>query len=346
MLATLADALQKQANLKPLHTSKLERALVSISNSTFAGEQHVAYIQPTMPMAEACRQLWRQQFMQILLAEAGVCRNDADEYIHKMRVALRRARVAMRLFGAYFHPKTMRRFNRMMKRTATLLGGVRDLDIARKKLKKFRQNRQDPPELIGLDAHWKAMRKQARYALLSWLDSKKYTDFIAEFGDFCQTPGKGAKEFSFEPGERPTPYQVRHVMPSVLLERFEHVRCFETLLEVDQPMPEPILHLLRIECKYMRYSLEFAAHLLGQTGEELIELLRQLQEDLGELNDAAVSHTMLKALPTSLDSDPARSYMETQHEVLEQLRERLMNNLTRFLALESRYKLAQAIAQI
>ena len=346
VLATLTEALQKQAPLRPLRTSKLERALVSISNSTFDGEQYVAFIQPTMSMAEACRLLWHQQFIQMLLAEAGVCHNDDDEYIHKMRVALRRSRVATRLFGAYFHPKTMRNFNKIMKHTASLLGKVRDLDVARKKLKKFRQERQDPPELVELDAHWKAMRKQARYALLSWLDSEKYTNFIATFAHFCQTPGKGAKEFSFESGETPTPYQVRHVMPSVLLERFEHVRCFETLLEVDQPMPEPILHLLRIECKYMRYSLEFAGHLLGQTGEELIELLRQLQEDLGELNDAAVSRTILEALPASLNGDPVRSYVESQHETLEQLRERLVNNLPRFLALESRYKLAQAIAQI
>jgi len=346
LIATLAAALQKQAALTPLHTSKLERALASISSSAFDGEQYLAFMQPTMPMAEACRLLWRQQLMQMLLAEAGVCHNDGDEYIHKMRVALRRARVATRLFGAYFHPKTLQRFNKAMKHTSTLLGKVRDLDVARKKLKKFRQERQNPPELAELDAHWRTARKQARYALLSWLDSKKYADFIATFAHFCQTVGKGTQEYSFEPGETPTPYQVRHVVPSVLLERFEHVRCFETLLETDKPMPEAILHLLRIECKYMRYSLEFAEHLLGQPGQELLALLKQLQEDLGELNDAAVSRSMLDRLPASLDTASVKSYAETQYEVLDQMRDNLTNDLPGFLAIESRYKLAQAIARI
>ncbi len=81
LLTPLAEALQQQATLKPVRTSKLERALTSISSSTLDrekdgnGEKYVALIQPTMPMAEACRLLLRQQFMQMLLAEAGVFTN-------------------------------------------------------------------------------------------------------------------------------------------------------------------------------------------------------------------------------------------------------------------------------
>ncbi len=263
-----------------------------------------------------------------------------------MRIAIRRARVATRLFGLYFQPKTIRSFNKIMKHTGALLGQVRDLDVARKKLKKFQQARPEQPELAELNAHWRAARKQARYTLLAWLDSQKYADFIDTFAHFWQTPGKGVREASFEPDETPTPYQVRHVLPSVLLERFEYVRCFETLLEAGTPIPEPIFHLLRIACKYMRYSLEFAEHLLGQPGEELFELLKQLQDDLGELNDAAVSGRMLEALPATLDTVTVKNYAETQREVLERLRNDLTDDLQKFLALESRAKLAQAIARI
>ncbi len=346
LLATLAETLQQQATLKPLHTSKLERALTSISCSTLVGEKYEPFIQPTMPMAEACRLLLRQQFMQILLAEAAVFNNDDDEYIHKMRVAIRRARVATRLFGLYFRPKMMRRFNKTMKHTGALLGEVRDLDIACKKLKKFQQAKPEQPELAELNSHWRAARKQARYTLVAWLDSQKYADFVETFAHFCQTPGAGVQAADLESAETPTPYQVRHVFPSVLLERFEHVRCFETLLEAGAPIPEPILHLLRIQCKYMRYSLEFAQHLLGQPGEELVDLLKQLQDNLGDLNDAAVSGRMLKALPETLDTDTVNSYAENQREVLEQIRNELAGDLQRFLAVESRTKLTQAIAQI
>ncbi|CAN5818972.1 hypothetical protein BH10CHL1_BH10CHL1_40610 [soil metagenome] len=345
-LMPIVEALQQLASLRSLGDSKLERALASISNSTFDGEKYVASIQPTMPMAEACRLLWRQQLMQMLLGEAGIFNSDDDEYIHKMRVAIRRARVATRLFGAYFHPKAIRRFNKIMKHTGALLGEVRDLDVARKKLKKFQQTSEEHPELAELDAHWRTARKQARYALMAWLDSKKYADFIETFANFCQTPGKGAKQYSFEPGETPIPYQVRHVFPSVLLARFELVRCFETLLEEGSSVSEPVLHLLRIQCKHMRYSLEFAGHLLGPQGKELLVRLKQLQDDLGDLNDASVSRTMLKVLPETIDTPIVKSYAKTQHELLEQLRDDLTNNLQGFLAIESRQELAQAIARI
>jgi len=345
VLAHVAQWLQEQPGLTPNHTSKLERALESISVSIFDGEKYSAFIQPTMHMAEACRLLWRQQFTHMLLAEAGVCHSDDDEYIHKMRVAIRRARVAGALFASYFQRKAIRRFDKIMKRTGRLLGKVRDLDVAYKNLKEF-QAEQPEAELADLETHWRAVRKQARHALLAWLDSKKYTDFIAEFAHFCQTSGKGAKEFAFEPGEPPTPYQVRHVMPSLLINRFERVRCFEILFETDAAIPASILHLLRIECKYMRYSLEFASHLLGQEGEQLIDVLKQLQDHLGELNDANVSRALLHSLPRSVDTEAVKGYANAQSQRLDQLRSTVVEALRDFLGVTSRRKLAEAIVQI
>ena len=53
------------------------------------------------------------------------------------------------------------------------------------------------------------------------------------------------------------------------------------------------LHALRIDCKYLRYNLEFLRHLLGAEGEQLIAPLIALQDVLGELNDAVVSQQLL-----------------------------------------------------
>lgn len=345
LLTPIAQALKAEPTLKPLHTSKFERALELISNSVFNGEKYVAAIQPAMHMAEACRLIWRRQLTHMLLAEAGVCHSNEDEYIHQMRVAIRRARVAARLFSDYFQGKAVRRFDKILKRTGRLLGEVRDLDVACKKLKKFQEGHTQA-DLAELSDHWHAARKQARHALLAWLDSKKYSDFVADFARFCKTSGKGAREYDFEPGEAPTPYQVRHVIPSLLVNRFERVRCFETLFEVDQPIPASILHLLRIECKYMRYSLEFANHLLGAPGEQLVDKLKHLQDHLGELNDAAVSHRLLAALPATMDTEAVNQYAHAQTELLDKLRNSLAGDLQQFLDNESRAKLAQAIMRV
>lgn len=47
------------------------------------------------------------------------------------------------------------------------------------------------------------------------------------------------------------------------------------------------MHQLRIACKYLRYNLEFVRDLLGARAGALISDLRRLQDDLGDLNDAA-----------------------------------------------------------
>jgi CHAD domain-containing protein len=53
------------------------------------------------------------------------------------------------------------------------------------------------------------------------------------------------------------------------------------------------LHALRIECKRLRYSLEFFREVLGPQAKDVIAEVVQLQDHLGDLNDADVANTML-----------------------------------------------------
>ncbi|MDQ3247815.1 MAG: CHAD domain-containing protein, partial [Chloroflexota bacterium] len=352
ILERLAQLVQRTRGLSPNLTSKLERALESISVYAHNEGMDVRFMQPTMPMAEACRLIWHQQFVQLLLKEAGVRYSHDSEFVHDMRVAVRRARVAARLFGDYFQAKAVRAFIKNLKQTGRALGAVRDLDVALEKLAKY-QKKQGQAEqgveedhVAPLAAQWRNDRKAAHQALLAWLDSPDYNQFVKRFACFCQTAGEGAKKFAFAPNETPTPYQVRHVIPSLLVNRFERVRSFETLFDAGDVIPPTTLHLLRIECKYMRYSLEFTRHLLGLPGEQLIEALKGLQEHLGDLNDAAVSREMLTAKQIRLDKTTLDRYVRAQSELIEGVRTELEQDLQHFLSLPSRRKLAQAIVRI
>ncbi len=358
LLTRLARGLTKDRTLRANTNSKLERALASISTHVFDGENDAPAMQPKMHIAEACRLLWRQQLTEMLLKEAGVRYSNHMAYIHEMRVAIRRARVAARLFGKYFQPKRIRRFMKFLKQTGQRLGAVRDLDVALNRLAAFETNKSthtpdngeqspsDPAELAALATYWRAERIRAHQELLAWLDSTAYAQFIENFARFCQTTGKGAKKFAAAPGKAPKPYQVRHVMPGLLFDRFKRVRSFETLFEIKEPIPEATLHALRIEFKYMRYSLEFMRLFPGFHGEQLIKSLKQLQEHLGQLNDAVVSRTLLTSLPAMIETTATDHYANTQTTKIEQLRDSLAADLERFWALANRRKLTQAIARI
>ncbi|MCX6047738.1 MAG: CHAD domain-containing protein, partial [Chloroflexi bacterium] len=348
LLTRLVRTLAKDRALRVNASSKLERALEALSSHVFDGENYAPALQPTMPIAEACRNLWRQQLTQLLLKEAGVRYSHSITYIHEMRGAIRGAGVAVRLFEPYFRTKRIRRFAKILKRTSQHLGAIRDLDVALNRLEKSITEPQvnASGDLALLATHWRAERQHAQQALLAWLDSKAYARFIEKFAQFCQTPGKGAKKFTPAPGKAPTAYQVRHVMPSLLIDHFKRVRCFETVLESAEPIPEETLHLLRKECQYLRYSLEFMRLLPGFQGEPLIKALKKFQDQLDQLQDVAAERTLLKALPAPINANIVEQYASVQEAIVAPLRQNLPTALADFLTLSNRRKLTQAIAHL
>jgi CHAD domain-containing protein len=348
--AQLEQFIQKLSRVRSLRSSrisKLERGLALASAYTLQGEQAQAHIQPTMHTADACRLIWRQQMTQLLLNEAGVRYSDDSEYIHDMRVAIRRARVALRLFGGYFRRKSIRDFGDHLRTTGRKLGAVRDLDVALAKLTKAqKQTITDELDLPRIEKAWLSKREQAFSELLTWLDSAEYSDFVAEFTDFCQTAARGARRYQPVEGKTPTPYQLRHVAPSLMIERFARVRAFETLLTEPDAMPPTTLHQLRIQCKFLRYHLEFVQHLLGPAGRQLIQALKQLQESLGDLNDAAVGQRLLEEIGDEVDRATATAYHTAQTEKLALLRNQVSQSFSNLIQLENRRRLAQALARI
>lgn len=346
-LAGLVRKLQRLRGLQPNRQSKLERALEEISQCLVSNGQIITAFQPEMHTADACRLIWQRQLLRMVRNEAGVRHSHDIEYIHDMRVAVRRARVAMTLFTPYFRRKPLRTLRQMLRTTGRKLGAVRDLDVALDKLRRHQKKTAaaDAADFQGLLTHWQEQRAAAFAELLTWLDSADYADFLRTFARFCRKAGKGAKRPS-APGEPPEPLQVRHVLPSMLLARFERVRAYETLFSAEQAPPIATLHQLRIECKFLRYNLEFAQHLLGPPGRRLIGSLKEFQEHLGDLNDAAVSAGLLQRVPTEIANDALHHYCAGQQALLEELRQGVQPNLAQFVALDNRRLLLQALVRL
>ena len=145
-------ALQTQVAMDPSPVSKLEHALDVIGRHPATAPENWQGMQADMHMAEACRLIWREQLTQMVLNEAGVRFSSNPEYVHDMRVATRRARAAAKLYGDYFKPKAIRRYLRYLRRTARLLGAVRDLDVAIGKLERFGGKKKGTARHFGLQS--------------------------------------------------------------------------------------------------------------------------------------------------------------------------------------------------
>ena len=345
-LVELAAAIAATLPVTPSQTSKLERALQLLATHPLAAPENWQGIHPEMHMAEACRLIWREQLTVMLLNEAGVRCGDDPEYVHDMRVAIRRARAAAKLYGDYFRPKTIRRIRKGLQRTARALGAVRDLDVAILRLERFERQSSRNADLRATLTQWRAQRSAAHAQLQAWLSSQRYERFLAEWHTFCTMPGKGVRRFEPKSGQAPTPVQVRHVMPSTILNRFEEVRAFETLFETDEVLSAEMLHQLRIACKYLRYNLEFVRSLLGTRADALIEDLRRLQDDLGDLNDAVVSKRMLAGDPPAALEPGQMRYLRVQEKTIDKLRRKAGADFAHFVAPTNRQRLALVIARI
>ncbi len=345
-LHALVAAMPAQSALAPSARSKLEHALALLGNHPAGAPENSLGLVPAMHMAEACRLIWRKQLTAMLLNEAGVRFSENPEYVHDMRVATRRARAAAKLYGGYFRPKAIRSALKALRRTARLLGAVRDLDVAMSKLEQFdAKHNGKMSAFAGTLAGWQVRRDAAHDELIAWLDSEAYHRFVTRFAGFCQSPGKGVEKLEPRTGKPPEPCQVRHVTPSLIMNCFERVRTFETLFEGENAVPVETLHLLRIECKYLRYNLEFVDELLGQEARQVIGALRTLQDRLGNMNDAAVGAQMVAAGPEG-HSEAAGRYLAAQDKIVQRLRRRVAEDLQHFVAPANRRRLAIAIAGI
>jgi CHAD domain-containing protein len=245
-------------------------------------------------MAEAARKTLLFHFQRMLYHEPGTRLGADIEELHDMRVATRRMRAAIPVFGDYLAMDEMRPFVKGLRRTGRVLGAVRDLDVFWEKTRCY-LDKLPSEQQSGLDplrAVWEAERKEARERMLAYLDGDRYARFVERFGEFLQTPGAGALPVILEGGE-PLPHRLCHVVPAAVYQRLAAVWAYdEWVTGPDVPLAR--LHQLRIAAKGLRYTLEFFREVLGPEAKSLIKEIKGLQDHLGDLQDAVVASNLLR----------------------------------------------------
>jgi CHAD domain-containing protein len=238
--------------------------------------------------AEAGRKVLRFHLARMLAREPGT-RDGADpEELHGMRVATRRMRAAWRVFGDAYDPARTKSFRRRLRELATLLGGVRDLDVLIEATEAYGEviGSTDRAGLRPLLAAWRSDRDLARAQLVVELDSRGHRRFVDDYVDFVSSPGRDAL-----PVEPTIPHRVRDTAASRIWAAYEHVRAYEAVLRWADV---PTLHQLRIAAKRLRYTLEFVREPLGEDASPLIARVVALQDHLGFMNDAEVAASMAR----------------------------------------------------
>jgi CHAD domain-containing protein len=305
-LEALARIFSEEYGLAPQPRSKFERALALAGVQPAAPNGHASEtptqrlpaeepapepeeVQATDSLAVAGRKILRKQLAALEKNEDGVRAGDDADAVHDMRVATRRMRAALRLMEAYEQGKTFDRVRREARDLAHALGAVRDLDVLIEHATSFRAAlpAEQQPDLDGLLADWGKQRKRAHKQLLRLLESKTYPRFKAHLAAFVDSPPHAPDQTGGA-----VPYQVRHVAGSAIWTHYEAVRAYEGVIDT---VTVPQLHALRIECKYLRYTLEFFRDVLAREVEGLIGEIVTAQDQLGQMHDADVAADLIRA---------------------------------------------------
>lgn len=240
-------------------------------------------------------------------------RNDDPEYVHQARVALRRVRSAIRLFDRERRdlPQSLAGELRWFARA---LGEARDWDvIADETLPSLTEG-------IGVDAskpliaRADARRRQAREKIRKAAQSARYAALVLNGERWCITAAPPGAELLLN--------LAAPALQRASKKLFKAARFFAALT----PMRR---HQVRILAKRLRYALDlFLGALPKQKTAHYIDALAELQDVLGELNDAAV---VADALPQLSRSASIRKAAQKWLASIEP--ERVLNAESRFLKL-------------
>jgi triphosphatase len=241
---------------------------------------------------QACLAVLRNGLDQLVANERAVLSGTPDpEGIHQLRVAVRRLRAALALFRPILAPAVTEWLAAELNWLQGALGPARDWDVfVLDTLDPLAQRLPGESGLRGLEARAAAERRAARAAAEAALGDRRYVRLLLQLELWLED---GSWRLPAEPGALVAPADE----PAEVFARAALARRARQVLKRGRrrdEADEDSLHALRIAGKKLRYALEFFRALLPKAeAKAALEALRQLQDCLGSLNDAAVGRRLL-----------------------------------------------------
>ena len=290
-LAMLEFALQlsEQFELHPEHRTKAARgyALVRPALGPQPTKARDMPLNPDMSVGEAFRQIVSGALTQLYSNEIPTIKG-MPSGIHQARVSIRRIRAALRAFKKSLPYDKRKAFNGEFRWFQQRLSGARDWHVfLDETVPRIRRNR--PNARVNLDRLRRIAIRQRRRETseaMAVFRSRRYTRLLLQFQCWLlalEHENRQWFETELEPFARKVLKKTRR---DFLVDRRPFSR-----------MTPDELHELRKRGKKARYATEFFA-CLWQTESAVtgIAMMKALQSELGEANDAAMARQVLASL--------------------------------------------------
>lgn len=231
------------------------------------------------PAVEHLRAFLRTQLTEIERHDPAVRVGSDPEDLHKLRVAVRRSRAALREARALLGDEQGRALRDELRWLGRQLGPVRDLDVLLARL------RTEVAALEGADAlpaqkivsQLESERQAAQAELSATLDSPRYAELLAALEQIVSEPPVATSDISLKRVAR------------------KEFRKLERQLDALGAEPSnDELHRARIQAKRLRYATELSAQLLGKDGDRVVTAAKKFQDVVGAHQDAVVAEAKIR----------------------------------------------------
>lgn len=214
------------------------------------------------------------------------------EFLHDLRVSVRRTRSLLGQVRGVFPQRSVESFKKGFRWVQGFTGPVRDLHVWLLAVPELRQRLapRDADGLMELEHHLVGLLESEHRRLGRTLEGKRYMELLRRWRAFLEQPrseGSSRRGSSLANAGRPI-----IDVASKRIWRVYRRMLAEGEAIVDDSPPES-LHALRIRGKKLRYLLEAFRSLYPRAIENEIKTLKRLQDNLGDFNDCAVQRRAL-----------------------------------------------------
>jgi CHAD domain-containing protein len=231
------------------------------------------------PDVEHLRAFLRAQLAEIERHDPAVRVGADPEHLHRLRVAVRRSRAALREARSMLGEEQGNALRLELKWLGRQLGPARDLDVLIARL------RTEVAELDGPDTapagkivmQLEAERQALQEELLAALDSPRYAELLGALEQLVGAPPVATSDVSLK-----------------RVARREFRKLERQMKSLGATPSNDALHRARIQAKRLRYATELSSQLIGKDAHRVVAAAKTFQDVVGAHQDAVVAEAHIR----------------------------------------------------
>ncbi|WP_129666276.1 CHAD domain-containing protein [Phytoactinopolyspora endophytica] len=240
---------------------------------------------------------------------AGTLDGADPEYLHELRVGVRRTRSLIKLTGDVLPSGVAAHFAPRFKWLGDLTTPTRDLDVYLIEMDQLAEVLvgAHPEDLAPFTEHLRRQRAVSRRTLVAGLRCERFTDLCtswrAMLTEITEGRSDGVGQAPAAGGDTPATVTTVEQLGADRVRRV-YARVLRRAQAITSDSPAEKVHALRKRCKELRYILEvFQPVCAEHTHRSVIKRLKRLQDVLGAFQDGEVQSEGLRTFAQQMLDD-------------------------------------------